>query len=157
MKEEVYTAAGSVASVSGDDFGRKRHRKKDTRSPSRSRTPDSDEDSKRKRKRSKHKKSKSKRHQDASLDVQDRNGAPATNDGSVSNRQETEEEYDARLEREENERIEAARKRELESLARRIGPSVPIVSEGGVRLKGTCFVDMTAASLRLIPHNFRER
>lgn len=48
--------------------------------------------------------------------------------------QETEEEYDARLEREENERLEAARKQELERVKRRYESELEV--KDGVRFKG---------------------
>lgn len=47
---------------------------------------------------------------------------------------ETEEEYDARLEREERERIESAKRRELERMTRLADRS--LTNEGGVRFKG---------------------
>lgn len=47
---------------------------------------------------------------------------------------ETEEEYDARLEREERERIESAKRRELERMTRLADHS--LTNEGGVRFKG---------------------
>jgi peptidyl-prolyl isomerase G (cyclophilin G) len=49
--------------------------------------------------------------------------------------QETEEEYDARLEREELERIEAQRKKDLERLKERYEREIQN-NNGGVRLKG---------------------
>jgi len=49
---------------------------------------------------------------------------------------ETEEEYDARLEREERERIESAKRRELERMTRLADRSH--TNEGGVRFKGLC-------------------
>lgn len=49
--------------------------------------------------------------------------------------QETEEEYDARLEREELKRLEEAKRRELERIKRRY-ESTPPATEGGVRFKG---------------------
>jgi peptidyl-prolyl isomerase G (cyclophilin G) len=51
-------------------------------------------------------------------------------------RKETEEEYDARLEREENERLEDAKRRELERAADSL-LSVASKEEGGIRYKGT--------------------
>jgi peptidyl-prolyl isomerase G (cyclophilin G) len=55
----------------------------------------------------------------------------------VAERKETEEEYDARLEREENERLAAARKREMEHLSRQREQEAP--STNGVRFKGMFF------------------
>lgn len=40
------------------------------------------------------------------------------------------------MEREEKERLEAARKRELDEMKRRIETTAPSASEGGVRFKG---------------------
>lgn len=48
--------------------------------------------------------------------------------------EETEEQYDARLEREEKERLEAERKRELERLKKRLEENVP--THNGVKFKG---------------------
>ncbi|KAJ7052547.1 cyclophilin-like domain-containing protein [Mycena amicta] len=53
----------------------------------------------------------------------------------VGSRQETEEEYDARLEREENERIEAQKKKELQRLKERYEREAE-TNNGGVRYKG---------------------
>jgi peptidyl-prolyl isomerase G (cyclophilin G) len=52
----------------------------------------------------------------------------------VAEGKETEEEYDARLEREENERLAAARKREVERLSRQREQEAS--STNGVRFKG---------------------
>lgn len=48
--------------------------------------------------------------------------------------EETEEQYDARLEREEKERLEAEKKEELERLKKRLEEDVP--THNGVRFKG---------------------
>ncbi|KAK7032961.1 peptidyl-prolyl cis-trans isomerase cyp11 [Favolaschia claudopus] len=104
------------ANVSTEQEEDNRRPKKSKRSES----PDSD------RKRKKHKK-RSKKSDPENTDVTDRT-APV---------QETEEEYDARLEREELERIEAQKKKDLERLKERYereAESRP--SSGGVRLKG---------------------
>ena len=55
---------------------------------------------------------------------------------AAGERKETEEEYDARLEREENERREEARRRELERLARHAKADEQAVTIGGVKFKG---------------------
>lgn len=99
------------------------------RHSSRSRSRSSDYDrSTRKKKRSKRRKHESK--EDAKMDDEDRK-----NEAEKAPRQETEEEYDARLEREEQQRLEEAKRRELERIKRKY-ESTPPASEGGVRFKG---------------------
>ncbi|KAJ7650599.1 cyclophilin-like domain-containing protein [Roridomyces roridus] len=83
----------------------------------RSASPDSDEP------RRHRKKSKRKKEKDVAEEV-----TPAAPVG------ETEEEYDARLEREENERIEAAKKKELARIKEKYEKDIE--TNGGVRLKG---------------------
>jgi len=95
-----------------------RRRKKSKRSES----ADSDRS---RQDRKKKKKKKSKRSKDEE---------PVTTDPAVPT-QETEEEYDARLEREELERIEAQRKTDLERLKERYEREAQNTN-GGVRLKG---------------------
>ncbi|KAL1712694.1 cyclophilin-like domain-containing protein [Schizophyllum commune] len=120
----------SEESVSDED-SRSRKRKSRRRSPSSGVSSDEDRDRKRKHKS---KKSKHRKHRSRTPD------APAT---STEPRQETEEEYDARLEREEKERIEARRKEELrrvqEQLKRRqereASNSAPD-GQTGIRFKG---------------------
>ncbi|TCD62901.1 hypothetical protein EIP91_006258 [Steccherinum ochraceum] len=113
---------------SGEKHKKRRHRR---RSSSRSPASDASEDEDRSRhKKRRSKKSKSKHRRD-----KDR---PASHDrgGSSEKREpeeETEEQYDARLEREENERLEAARRKELERLKRE---AESVVSKDGVRFKG---------------------
>lgn len=63
--------------------------------------------------------------------------------------EETEEEYDARLEREENERIALAKKHELEELKKRYEMSVKN-SNGGIRYKGMIVYILHALAFRLI-------
>jgi len=124
--------SSSPASESGsNEGGRKRRRKSEGRSRSRTPVAEDDGDRKKHRKHSKHKKLKSKRQREGSP------SADATKDsGPPAEKKETEEEYDARLEREEKERLEAARKRDLDEMKRRIETTVPSASEGGVRFKG---------------------
>lgn len=99
------------------------------RHSSRSRSRSSDHDrSTQKKKRSKRRKRESK--EDVKTDDEDRK-----NEAEKVPRQETEEEYDARLEREEQERLEEAKRRELERIKRKY-ESTPPASEGGVRFKG---------------------
>jgi len=54
----------------------------------------------------------------------------------VGERKETEEEYDARLEREENERIAAEKQRRLEALKGRHQRDLEKPTQNGVRFKG---------------------
>jgi len=79
---------------------------------------------KRRRKKSKHKKDRSITPGDDGTHHRDDKGPVA----------ETEEEYDARLEREENERREAARKKELERIRKQFADDVQTTD--GVRFKG---------------------
>lgn len=87
------------------------------------------------------KKSKRKKHE-AEPEPLEENGKP--------NREETEEEYDARLEREELERIEADRKRELERIKRKYESEIQSVD--GVRFKGisTSFLILSAINTSLL-------
>ncbi|KAI0788092.1 cyclophilin-like domain-containing protein [Fomes fomentarius] len=112
------------------------------RSRSRPRDPDSDQDRRRHmshkdRKEKKKHRSKSKKHKKARpasrSPSQGREGDKDA--GAVS---ETESQYDARLEREEKERMEAGRKRELERIARRLKEEEErrTRDSGGVRFKG---------------------
>jgi len=55
----------------------------------------------------------------------------------VGERKETEEEYDARLEREENERIASEKRRRLEALKGRHQRDLEKLPQNGVRFKGT--------------------
>ena len=122
----------SEESVSDEEDSRSRKRKSRRRSPSSGVSSDEDRDRKRKHKS---KKSKHRKHRSRTPN------APAT---STEPRQETEEEYDARLEREEKERIEARRKEELrrvqEQLKRRQereASNSASESQTGIRFKGT--------------------
>jgi len=100
-------------------------RRRDSRSRSRS--------SDRERRPQKKKKSKRSKHE-SDRDVNTDNEVPKHIDDKVL-RQETEEEYDARLEREERERLEEAKRKELERIKRKY-ESTPPAAEGGVRFKG---------------------
>lgn len=55
----------------------------------------------------------------------------------MGERKETEEEYDARLEREENERIAAEKRKRLEALKNRHQRDLEKPPQNGVRFKGT--------------------
>lgn len=72
----------------------------------------------------------------------------------MAERKETEEEYDARLEREENERLAAARKREMERLSRQREQEAP--STNGVRFKGRFFCPLLLQLLLMIPSQDEE-
>jgi peptidyl-prolyl isomerase G (cyclophilin G) len=120
LKRKVETSQSEALST--EIPGRRRH-------SSRSRSRSSDYDpSTRKKKRPKRRKHESK--EDVEINDRDRK-----NDAEKVPRQETEEEYDARLEREEQERLEEAKRRELERIKRKY-ESTPPASEGGVRFKG---------------------
>ncbi|KAI0667825.1 cyclophilin-like domain-containing protein [Trametes maxima] len=108
-----------------------------SRSRSRSRSPDSAE-RERKRHRS-HKKSKKEKKEKKRKSQKAKEGGRSrsrSRDGEPVS--ETESQYDARLEREENERIEVARKRELERIAQRLKDEEErrARDSGGVRFKG---------------------
>jgi len=114
-------ATGKKESSAEAPSGRRRDSRSRSRSPDRERRP--------------HKKKKSKRQKldsdrDPNADIEARKDI----DDEVP-RQETEEEYDARLEREERERLEEAKRRELERIKRKY-ESTPPATEGGVRFKG---------------------
>ena len=111
----------SEESVSDGEDSRSRKRKSRRRSPSSGVSSDEERDRKRKYKS---KKSKHRKHRSCTPD------APVT---STEPRQETEEEYDARLEREEKERIAAQHRRELERLSKAQDTTV---DSNGVRFKG---------------------
>ncbi len=119
-----------------DDEGekrRKRHKRR-RRTPS----PGGDEEDNGKRHKRKHKRKHRKEKVQPRL-----NPPPAEGSEPAAERKETEEEYDARLEREENEKIAAARKHELERLVRRDGEDTP--STNGVRFKGMAFLPFFSA------------
>lgn len=110
----------SPRSESKEDEGSNRRRSRRSRSRSRSRSP-SRERERRHRKKSKREK--------ASDDI-----APVLDSTSKSPTEETEEEYDARLEREENERLEAERRKELARIKEKYEDEIR--SKDGVRFKG---------------------
>ena len=107
---------------------RKRHKRR-----RRSLSPGGDTEEDGKRHKRKHKR-KHRQDKERSLPK------PATPEVSEPSgeRKETEEEYDARLEREENERLAAARQRELERLQRQHDQEAS--SKDGVRFKGISFL-----------------
>ncbi|KAH8094569.1 cyclophilin-like domain-containing protein [Cristinia sonorae] len=126
-KEEVKES--EEESEDESDRDREKRKKRRHRHRSRSRSPASDassddEDRSRHRKR-RSKKSKGKHGKDKA-----RSASP---ERSKEPEEETEEQYDARLEREEKERIEAARRKELERIKR---SAENVVTKDGVRFKG---------------------
>ncbi|KNZ72067.1 Peptidyl-prolyl cis-trans isomerase cyp11 [Termitomyces sp. J132] len=98
------------------------HRRSISLSVSRSPSPE-------RRRHRKKKKSKRKHSRSRSLD---RDSPPSKSDAP---REETEEEYDARLEREEKERLEEARKKELQKIKEKYEKDL-VSNSGGVRFKG---------------------
>jgi len=150
----------SASSKNSDDEGRgrKRHKKHRHHSSSRSRSEspsrlrsrsrsapsDSDPNNhKRHKKHRKHKDKKSRKSKHRSRSRSPSKPKDAERGGGLNGvpREETEEEYDARLEREENERIEAAKRRHLEELKRRYEEEeakrrTSATEEGQVRFKG---------------------
>lgn len=121
-KETSVSASESEEDDEEEERSHKRHkRRRRSRSPADAAKDDS---GKRHKRKHKHKRRK------------DPEGSPSRS-GKVEpagERKETEEEYDARLEREENERLAAERKRDLERLSRQDEPEPP--STNGVRFKG---------------------
>lgn len=114
---------------------RKRHRRRH-RSPSSG--DDGEEDGKR------HKRKHKRKHRQDKEQSRPKPASAAPEGSEPSGeRKETEEEYDARLEREENERLDAARKRELERLKRQHEQETP--STDGVRFKGIYFLSFFSA------------
>lgn len=75
--------------------------------------------------------------------MNDRSGSPG-----VGERKETEEEYDARLEMEENERIAAEKRMRLEALKDRYQRDLEKPPQNGVRFKGTYTVFLLLIRLR---------
>ncbi|KAJ3788086.1 cyclophilin-like domain-containing protein [Lentinula aff. detonsa] len=105
--------------------GKSQRRSRHSHSRSRA-SDDSDSDSSRERRR--RKKSKRKHRRDKSEEV------IKENTDKLNFRGETEEEYDARLEREEKERLEAERKQELQKIKERY--EAESYTQDGVRFKG---------------------
>ncbi|KAI0833764.1 cyclophilin-like domain-containing protein [Trametes gibbosa] len=122
------------------DGSRSRSRTREPRPASRSRSRSVDSASPERKRHKSHKKSKhGKKHKskkDAKTVSPARSGSPHGHPPEPAS--ETESQYDARLEREENDRIEAARKRELERVTRRLKEEEErrTTKSGGVRFKG---------------------
>ncbi|TFY72027.1 hypothetical protein EVG20_g974 [Dentipellis fragilis] len=110
---------------------RKRHKRRH-----RSRSPDDSDDDKRRKTKHKHKHRKDKHVSRSKSKSADANPDGEKPEGEKGERKETEEEYDARLEREENGRFEAARRRELERIARLHEQEAQSQNTNGVRFKG---------------------
>ncbi|THH28240.1 hypothetical protein EUX98_g5954 [Antrodiella citrinella] len=130
LKAKVEKQEEAKVKESADESANSDHEKsKKRRHRHRSRSPASEaseEEDRTRHKKHRSKKSKSKRSKDKVRSV-----SPSTE--AKEGEEETEEQYDARLEREENERIEAARRKELERIKRNADN---IVSKDGVRFKG---------------------
>lgn len=121
---EERSVSASESEEDEEERSHKRHkRRRRSRSPS-----DAVEDDSGKRHKRKHKH----KHKHRKEDSPSRSGKV---EPVLGERKETEEEYDARLEREENERLAAERKHELERLSRQHEQEPP--STNGVRFKGT--------------------
>jgi len=119
-------SASESDSDSDRDKRRRKKRSQRRRRDSRSLSPDNSSDNERKSKkikRDKHKKHR--RSTNDEIDVM-----------ATIPRKETEEEYDARLEREENERKEGERRREIARAAERLARSTPKEGENGIVYKG---------------------
>ena len=117
---------------------RKRHKRR-RRSPS----PGGDGEEDGKRRKRKHKR----KHRHDKESSRSKPAPPLLEESEpAGERKETEEEYDARLEREENERLAAARQRELERLKRKHEQETT-QSTNGVRFKGISFLLFFLTSL----------
>jgi peptidyl-prolyl isomerase G (cyclophilin G) len=114
----------SASSETEDETERKSHKRHKRRRRSRSPGIATEGDDKRHKRKRKHKHQKD----------EERSPSRSGKAEPVAERKETEEEYDARLEREENERLAAARKSEMEHLSRQREQEAP--STNGVRFKG---------------------
>lgn len=110
-------------SDSGDESQKRKHKKR--RHKKHRSTSSSDEDSGHEKRHHKHRRSKTRDRSGSRHRKGEQGGVP---------REETEAEYDARLEREERERLEAEKRKELERLKRIAEAEVP--TKNGVRFKG---------------------
>lgn len=136
--ESIAKSHEKEATPSGEsDHGAHKKRRHRHRSRSRSvgsEASESDEDRPERQKHRKKTKSKhKKRNRSRSKEVNSDDESKKRKDEPE---EETEEQYDARLEREEKERIEAARRRELEKMKRRLEDEAARASTNGVRFKG---------------------
>lgn len=116
----------SASSESEDETERRSNKRHKRRQRSRSPGNATEGDDKRHKRKRKHKH----KHQKD----EERSPSRSRKAEPVGEQKETEEEYDARLEREENERLAAAREREMERLSRQHEQEAP--STNGVRFKG---------------------
>ena len=151
---EVNATAKSTSPVSDseDDDGSEEERRRSKKKRTHHRTEDSASDrgplcedesdgEKRHRKKSKHKhrskdKDKSRSKHKHKKDKERSPSRPRTPSAPVPPEEETEEQYDARLEREEKERLEELKRRELERLRRQLEEKEARESNNGVRFKG---------------------
>ncbi|KAK7686126.1 hypothetical protein QCA50_010938 [Cerrena zonata] len=126
-----------AASSDESDHGARKKRRHRHRSPSRSGGSDASDSNQDKRERRKHRKKTKSKHK--KRDTSKSRGDDPVDDSKkpgAEPEEETEEQYDARLEREEKERIEAGRRRELERIKRRLEDEAARASTNGVRFKG---------------------
>lgn len=119
-------SASETESVSDKEEKRRKKKSHRRRRDSRSRSPGNGSDTERKLKKSK--RDKPKKSHKSKLDNN------AVDD--IAPRKETEEEYDARLEREENERLAEEKLRELARAAEKLARQAPNQGDGGVVYKG---------------------
>jgi peptidyl-prolyl isomerase G (cyclophilin G) len=110
----------NVCSQAKESVSRKKHRKDRSQSQERSRSRSPNR---------KTKKGRRQRSREQGLEL-----LSSGDKETKGQHEETEEEYDARLEREEKERIIAQRQRDLEAIKRRV--ETPQSDDGGVRFKG---------------------
>jgi len=120
LKPQLEPEGGS----SGEEVPKERKKRHRSRSVSHSRTP---EPSLKQHKKKKDKKRREERSKSAS-------GREIISNANVIPGKETEEEYDARLEREEQERLEARKAHQLAEITQKYADAQ--ASEGGVRFKG---------------------
>jgi peptidyl-prolyl isomerase G (cyclophilin G) len=128
-----------------------------SRSRSRSRSSDASrtdsEEERQQRKRARKEKKRQKKEKKKSKKRKHGSRSPSKDDNDKQNglpRQETEEEYDARLEREEKERFEAARLRELAEMKRRLAERADrerANDNSGVRYKGALSFSINMSTL----------
>ncbi|TFY83566.1 hypothetical protein EWM64_g435 [Hericium alpestre] len=126
-KRKETESASASESETESEVERKRRKRRH-----RSRSPDESDDRKKHKHKHKHKHRKEKeasRSKSKSVEAPREVGP----DGKIK---ETEEEYDARLEREENERLGTARRHELERVAKMREQEAQANANGGVRFKG---------------------
>lgn len=129
-KSQAKSASGgeSESGESERESRKTKHKKRHHRKRSESRSEEDDGEGEDRRHR-RHKRSKHKKDRSDSSRAGGKLDQPKAEPG-----EETEEQYDARLEREENERLEAERKKHLERLRQQ---QEEVSTKNGVRFKGT--------------------